>query len=140
MGQVEAVGVKLGQGRRRHDDARRQAAKLDEVQGAQDGLAEGCRLAVVGRGVHGQQVDLGRGLGHGDGAARVAFTCRDGHRVEQRLGGWGRGCGCHCFLGGWQNQIITWWGCSDGSQPILVMVSRGCCCCRLVWMAVGAVQ
>lgn len=93
MRQVQAVGVKLGQGRRRHHDARRQAAKLDEVQGAQDGLAKGRRLAVVGRGMDGQQVDLRRGLGHGDGAARVAFTCRDGHRVE-RLVWWG--CGCWC--------------------------------------------
>lgn len=90
--QVQPVGVELGQRRRRDDDAGGLAAQLDEVEGAQEGLAERRRLAVVGRGQDGDEVNLGRGLGDGDGAAGVAFTCRDGHCVEWL---WCCHCCCH---------------------------------------------
>lgn len=92
MLQVQAVGVELGDGRGGDDAAGGQARVLDEVEGAQEGLAEGGGLAVVGRRGDGEQVDLWGGLGDGDGPAGVLVTCLDGHG-EERLA-LGRG-GCH---------------------------------------------
>lgn len=93
MLQVQAVGVELGNGRGGDDAAGGQARVLDEVEGVQEGAAEGARLAVVGRRGDGEQVDLRRGLGDGDGAAGVLVTCLDGHGEERlALGRWG--C-CH---------------------------------------------
>lgn len=98
MPQIKPIRVELGQRRRRHHHARRPPAKLDEIQRAQEGLAEGRRLAVVRGRRQGHEVDLGRGLGHRDGAARVRVTCRDGHCEEEVARGRRRRRWCCCHL------------------------------------------
>lgn len=85
--QVQPVGVELGQRRGRHDHARGEPGELDEVEGAEERLAHGRGQAVVGRGVHGQEVDLGMRLGDGHGSAWMGITCRDGDG-EERVGTW----------------------------------------------------
>lgn len=87
--QVQPVGEELGQRRGGHHDAGGQARQLDQVQGPEEGLAEGDGEPVVGRGGDGDEVVLGQGLGDGDGPARVAFTCRDRDCEE----GFARGVG-----------------------------------------------
>lgn len=93
VGQVEAVREKLGQRRRCYDNAGGQAREFDQVEGCEEGLAEGRGEAVVwGRGDR-DEVDLGGGLSDGDSAAGVAVTCRDGD-CEERFAPW-RGRGSH---------------------------------------------
>lgn len=81
--QVQAVGVKLGDGRRRDHHARRaRLEQLDLVERAQHGAAEGRRQPVVRRRGEGQEVDLGRRLRADDLAADVVLERRDGHGEE----------------------------------------------------------
>lgn len=90
--QVQAVGIEFGQGGCRHHATRRQARELDEVERGEEGLAEGGGLSIVRWRGDGEQVDLGRGFGDGDGAALVVVTWGDWHGKERLAQGkWG----CH---------------------------------------------
>ena len=77
MLQIEPVAVELGNPAGGDQHARLVAAKLEDVEGREQGAAEGQREAVVGRGEEREQVDLGLGLRDGDGAAGVGGV-RDG--------------------------------------------------------------
>lgn len=82
MLQVEAVAVELGDGAGGDEDAGRVATGLEEVEGGEEGLADGGGEAVVRRGVEGEEVDCGLGLGDGDGAAGMGAEGRDGDGEE----------------------------------------------------------
>lgn len=80
--QIEAVAVELGNAAGGDEDAGRVAAELEEVEGGEEGLADGGGEAVVRRGDEGQEVDGRLGLGEGDGAAGVGAQGRDGDCEE----------------------------------------------------------
>lgn len=88
MGEVEAIGVELLYGRGGDEDAWGVAAELDDVEGGEEGAAEGRGEAVVrGRG-EGEEVDLGcRGCAD-DLAAGVGIEGRDGDGEEGVHCGW----------------------------------------------------
>jgi len=96
MLEVEPVGVELGDAAGGDDDAGRVAAKLDDVEGCEQGAAKGRREAVVGRRDPGEEVDAGRRLGRRDGAAGVRAQRGNGDTEEGLVGG--HGCGVFSFL------------------------------------------
>ena len=87
VAEVEAVGVELLDGRGGDDDTGAVAAKLNDIEGGEEGAAEGRGEAVV-RGVReGEQVDGGFGLGADNLATGVGVEGRDGDGEERVHGG-----------------------------------------------------
>lgn len=84
MLQVQAVAVELGDPTGGDDDAGLVAAELEDVEGREEGVAEGHGDAVIGGGCKGQEVDpRGWRCGH-DGAPGVGGAGQggDGDREE----------------------------------------------------------
>lgn len=91
--EVEAVAEELGDARGRDQDAGG-VLGLQDVEGQQEGLAEGGREAVVGRRREGEEVGEGRGEGGGYGAA-----CGGDGEDEEGAAGGGGGGGWWCHDG-----------------------------------------
>lgn len=86
--EVQAIAVELGDAAGGDDDAGLVGAKLEDVEGVDEGPAERGGQPVVGGRGEGEQVDGRGGFGADDGTAGVAAAGADGDGEE---GGHGDG-------------------------------------------------
>lgn len=129
---VQAVAVELGDGGGGDDDAFGEAG-VEDVEGEQEGGAEGWREPVVGRGEEGQHVDLGAALRAGDVAGRSDGDCKEGR--EGRHGG---GCFWMATVGGGGSCLLLLSergaGEGGGEEGVLESTEAGSSGCMTNWV------